>query len=121
MMRTPFMRVLRACRQIITRARVDRRRPSARGGHDQRYAGGVSSQRGMLVAVLLAAIGLPLATAGAQRAPTVQQSRHLWATVNVCDPADPPADIGPDTIGIRASMPGARDGRERMYMRFRVQ
>ena len=75
----------------------------------------------MLVAVLLAAIGLPLATAGAQRAPTVQQSRHLWATVNVCDPAEPPADIGPDTIGIRASMPGARDGRERMYMRFRVQ
>lgn len=53
---------------------------------------------------------------------TVDDSRHLWATVNVCDPADPrPEEIGPDTIGIRASMPGSRDGRERMYMRFRAQ
>ena len=75
----------------------------------------------MSVAALLAAIALPLATASAEPAPTVQQSRHLWATVNVCDPADPPPDIGPDTIGIRASMPGSRDGREIMFMRFRVQ
>ncbi|MEJ7797230.1 MAG: hypothetical protein WKF42_01930 [Solirubrobacteraceae bacterium] len=80
------------------------------------------SRRAILAGLLLAAVALPIATAGAQkRTPTVEKSRHLWATVNVCDPADPRAGIGPDTIGIRASMPGARDGRELMYMRFRVQ
>ena len=35
-------------------------------------------------------------------------------------PTTPPSGL-PDTIGIRASMPGSRDGREVMYMRFRVQ
>jgi hypothetical protein len=81
------------------------------------------SPRRLLVAVLLAAVALPLAgaTAAKRKVPTVQQSRHLWATVNVCDPATPPAEIGADTIGIRASMPGSRDGREKMFMRFRVQ
>jgi hypothetical protein len=40
---------------------------------------------------------------------------HLWATVNICD-----TERNPDTIGIRARMPG--DGtRRRMYMRFRTQ
>jgi hypothetical protein len=82
----------------------------------------VSSRTGIVV-VVLAACALSAGTAGAKgRVITVDGSRHLWATVNVCDPADPrPADIGPDTIGIRASMPGSRDGRELMYMRFRVQ
>jgi hypothetical protein len=47
---------------------------------------------------------------------TVDKSRHLWATVNICDSAE-----SPDTVGIRASMPGAANKRERMYMRFRVQ
>ncbi len=76
----------------------------------------------LLACLLLAALALPIASAGAQkRIPTVEKSRHLWATVNVCDPSDPPAGIGPDTIGIRASMPGSRDGREIMFMRFRVQ
>ena len=82
----------------------------------------MSSRTGIVVVVL--AVLVPIGTAGAQkrkRVVTVEDSRHLWATVNVCDPADPPADIGPDTIGIRASMPGSADGREIMYMRFRVQ
>ena len=75
-----------------------------------------------LACLLLAALALPIASAVAQKKiPTVEKSRHLWATVNVCDPAAPPEGIGPDTIGIRASMPGARDGREIMFMRFRVQ
>ena len=38
-----------------------------------------------------------------------------WATVNVCDTAKQP-----DTIGIRASMPGSPKG-VRLSMRFRVQ
>jgi hypothetical protein len=85
----------------------------------------MSSRPTILACLLLAGVTLPIATATAQRSraatPTVQHSRHLWATVNVCDPANPPPGIGPDTIGIRASMPGARDGREVMFMRFRVQ
>jgi hypothetical protein len=47
---------------------------------------------------------------------TVDKSRHLWATVNICD-----TEQSPDTIGIRGSMPGSGKKRERMYMRFRVQ
>jgi hypothetical protein len=81
------------------------------------------SSRTGIVAVVLGVLAVPLAMASAQprKVVTVQQSRHLWATVNVCDPTDPPPDIGPDTIGIRASMPGSADGREVMFMRFRVQ
>lgn len=63
--------------------------------------------------VLLAALLLlPVASAGAQQV----QSRHLWATINVCDTIK-----HPDTIGIRASMPGSPNSKERMFMRFRVQ
>jgi hypothetical protein len=41
----------------------------------------------------------------------------LWATVNICDTAD-----FPNTIGIRASMPGnSRRPRQRMYVQFRAQ
>jgi hypothetical protein len=36
--------------------------------------------------------------------------------VNICD-----TEESPDTVGIRASMPGSKHRRERMYMRFRVQ
>jgi hypothetical protein len=50
------------------------------------------------------------------QAGTVDKSRHLWATVNICDTPQ-----SPDTVGIRASMPGSGKARERMYMRFRVQ
>jgi hypothetical protein len=39
-----------------------------------------------------------------------------WATVNVCDTSD-----APDTVGIRASMPGSRGGQEERYVRFVVQ
>jgi len=44
------------------------------------------------------------------------EPRDPWATVNVCDTAD-----SPDTIGIRASMPGSRSGKEERYVRFVVQ
>ena len=73
--------------------------------------------------LLLAVLAVPIGSAvAAKRKPvTVDHSRHLWATVNLCDPASPPAGVGPDTIGIRASMPGSADGRERMYMRVRLQ
>lgn len=79
-------------------------------------------------ALLLAAIALvPAAADGAskqrKRVKTVEHSRHLWATVNACDlaEANEKLDIGPNAMAVRASMPGSRDGRENMYMRFRAQ
>ena len=77
---------------------------------------------GILAALLLGIVAGPVAGAGAQSEPrdpsrkTVEDSELLWATVNICDTAK-----HPDTIGIRGSMPGSRDGREKMYMRFQVQ
>jgi hypothetical protein len=47
---------------------------------------------------------------------TVYESKALWTTINVCDTAG-----HPDGIGIRGSMPGSGDHRERMFMRFQVQ
>jgi hypothetical protein len=44
------------------------------------------------------------------------QSRELWATVDVCDPADEA-----NTVGIRGSMPGDGRPKDTMYMRFRLQ
>ena len=41
--------------------------------------------------------------------------RDLWATVNVCDTA-----AFPDTMGVRASMPGTKP-RRRLLMRFKAQ
>ncbi|MDX6702545.1 MAG: hypothetical protein QOF26_2771 [Baekduia sp.] len=65
----------------------------------------------------LAAGGAPGARAAtAAKAPTVDQSPLLWSTVNICDTTK-----HPDTIGIRASMPGSGKAGEKMYMRFQVQ
>ncbi len=64
------------------------------------------------VAVLSALALLPAAPAHAR---DFQKSRHLWATVNVCD-----TERNPDTLGIRASMPGS-GRKETLSMRFRVQ
>jgi len=62
-----------------------------------------------LLVLLLVALALP-ATASAGK-----RTKHLWATVNVCD-----TKRSPDTIGIRARMPG-NGTRQRMWMRFRTQ
>jgi hypothetical protein len=64
----------------------------------------------VLPTVLLLAALLPPGSAAA-----AQTSRDVWATVNVCDTAK-----RPDTIGIRASMPGLPRG-ARLAMRFGVQ
>jgi hypothetical protein len=60
---------------------------------------------------------LPLALVLGLLAPAAASARDepQWATINVCDSVKQP-----DTIGIRASMPGTpRDAR--LYMRFIVQ
>jgi hypothetical protein len=62
----------------------------------------------MLAALTLASTGM--AAGGKKRKP------QLWATVNVCDTTD-----HPNTVGIRASMPGTGDRRDRMFMRFDVE
>jgi hypothetical protein len=41
---------------------------------------------------------------------------RTWATINICD-----TEKYPDTIGIRASMPGSGHPGECMYMRFQVE
>ena len=44
------------------------------------------------------------------------RSRELWATIDVCNPADQP-----DYVGIRGSMPADRHRGDKMYMSFRLQ
>jgi hypothetical protein len=43
-------------------------------------------------------------------------SHELWATIDVCNPANQP-----DTVGIRGSMPGDGHPHDRMYMSFRLE
>ena len=68
--------------------------------------------RFLLIAILLLALAAPASAAE----PTVNQSPLLWATVNICD-----TERNPDTLGVRASMPGSGRRSERMFMRFRAQ
>jgi len=70
----------------------------------------------LLAAGATGAAGAGAAGAGAAGGPTVDKSPLLWSTINICDTAK-----HPDTIGIRASMPGSGRTGEKMYMRFQVQ
>jgi hypothetical protein len=64
----------------------------------------------LLVLLILLVLAAP---APAQR--SIDKSRHLWATINICD-----TETNPNVLGVRASMPG--NGRpQRMYMRFSAQ
>ena len=76
----------------------------------------MARRRRLLIAPLVA-LALPAALAGGAAArATVERSPELWATVDVCHPADQPG-----TVGVRASMPGNGRADETLYMRFRVQ
>jgi hypothetical protein len=46
----------------------------------------------------------------------LRTSTQLWATINVCRPADQP-----HTLGVRGSMPGDGRAGDKMFMSFRVQ
>jgi hypothetical protein len=68
-----------------------------------------------------AAFGAGPALGAAKSSLTPQQrallaSRQLWATIDVCNPSDQPY-----TVGIRGSMPGDGQARDKMYMSFRLQ
>ncbi|MFI4991097.1 MAG: hypothetical protein ACHQHO_09340 [Solirubrobacterales bacterium] len=83
-----------------------------------------------LVCALLTTLGascaLPTTSAGATHAAarakravevtSLLRSRLLWATIDICNPADQP-----NTVGIRGSMPGDHLTHDTMYMRFRLQ
>lgn len=56
----------------------------------------------------------PTGTTPAER--RLLQSHELWATIDVCDPADQP-----NTVGIRGSMPGDGQSNQKLYMSFRLQ
>jgi hypothetical protein len=43
-------------------------------------------------------------------------SHELWATIDVCSPADQPY-----TVGVRGSMPGDGKAHDKMFMSFRLQ
>jgi hypothetical protein len=67
----------------------------------------------ILSACLLIALALPAAAAGAKK--PIEDSKDLWATVNVCDSA-----AKDNHIGVRGSMPGW-PSKARKQMRFQVQ
>jgi hypothetical protein len=64
-------------------------------------------------ALTLIACTLAALAAAAPAAPAA--TKHLWATVNVCDSPN-----HPDDVGVAARMPG-NGTTQRMYMRFHVQ
>lgn len=64
----------------------------------------------------LALVGAVLASLMVAAAPAGAASTAVWATVNVCDTRK-----APDTIGLRASMPGIARKGATMRMRFQVQ
>ena len=66
------------------------------------------------IITLFVVLVAPVAVAQAARGS--DDARDVWATVNVCDTAD-----APNTIGIRGSMPGSRNGQAVRWMRFVVE
>jgi len=77
-----------------------------------------------IAALALTFLGVATAAAATPKAPSATTrhphsllaSRQLWATVDVCNPADQK-----DTIGVRGSMPGDGARNETMFMRFLIQ
>jgi hypothetical protein len=70
----------------------------------------------LLPAQALARPALPPRARAAASAHALLTSKNLWATIDVCSARDQP-----DTLGIRGSMPGDGQPRDKMYMSFRLQ
>jgi hypothetical protein len=83
-----------------------------------------SAKSVLAAAMLLVAVPAPAVAAstptskgkGSAFRHALLSSRELWATVDVCSPADQP-----NTVGIRGSMPGDEHPRDKMFMSFRLQ
>jgi len=71
-------------------------------------------RRRAVIITLFGVVVCPAALAPA--AAVADEASDPWSTVNVCD-----TQGAPNTIGIRASMPGSRSGQQARYMRFVVQ
>jgi len=82
----------------------------------KRLIAGLGAVVALSPAGALAAAAPTKAATPTPRAHALLSSRELWATIDVCNPADQP-----DTVGIRGSMPGDRHSRDKMYMSFRLQ
>lgn len=67
-------------------------------------------------ALLVLALTAAAASARTSTNRPLPRPPQLWATVDVCSPANQP-----HTIGIRGSMPGDGHAGDAMYMRFRIQ
>lgn len=76
----------------------------------------VTIAAGLLLVTAAAQVPAAAAAEDGPRPRPISASPLLWATVNVCDTIDEP-----NTIGIRASMPGSGIREERMFVRFQVQ
>jgi hypothetical protein len=86
----------------------------------QRVAAGLTIAAALTPALAPAA-SAPAAFAHGAAEPSAAErallhSRELWATIDVCSPANQR-----DTIGVRGSMPGDGKTRDTMYMSFRLQ
>lgn len=66
--------------------------------------------------VIITLFGIAVVAPCAAQAATADDARDPWATVNVCDTTG-----SPNTIGIRASVPGVRTAVEERFMRIVVQ
>ncbi len=63
-----------------------------------------------------AATVAPGSSSEATQLKALLRSRELWATIDVCNPADQR-----HYVGIRGSMPGDSHAHDKMYMSFRLQ
>src|SRR4051812_4418390 len=70
----------------------------------------------LVVLTALSALCAAAPAAPAAPARVIPVGPQLWATVNVCD-----TPAHPNTMGIRGSMPGTGDPRDRLFMRFKAQ
>jgi len=78
---------------------------------------GVRTRDRATIAAFAMALSVAPLSAGAAKPPVPKLGPgHLWATIDICNTA-----AHPDTIGIRASMPGTGDKQETMYMSFIVE
>lgn len=71
---------------------------------------------GALLCVLIAVMAPAAARAKSSSLAGVLSSRELWATIDVCSPADQT-----NTVGVRGAMPGDGHSGDRMFMSFRLQ
>lgn len=72
--------------------------------------------RRAFLAVGIAALVAPGADSAFAKERSLEDSKLLWSTVNICD-----TKAHPDTVGIRGSMPGSGVRSEEMFMRFQLQ